>query len=254
GGYSRYVRAQRWWNKREAVPQVLRGPLSVLGRSAGNVLPDGPLKDQFEKLAQVISADHAGQFYQQFVSYWKDSSEVVVGAQIPSTLFDLESDAGVFDRMTLLDTLTYLPDDILVKVDRAAMAVGLETRVPMIDHRVFEFARRLPLDYKVRDGQGKWLLRQLLYRHVPQAMVDRPKKGFSIPLAPWLRGPLKDWGAALLDPVRLRREGVFHAEPIVRKWHEHQSGKHDWSTHLWSILMTQAWLEKAGDSTVSAQR
>src|SRR3546814_19621118 len=113
-----------------------------------------------------------------------------------------------FDRMTLLDTMTYLPGDILVKVDRAAMAVGLETRVPMIDHRVFEFARGLPWRYKVRDGQGKDLLRQLLYRHVPAHMVDRPKKGFSVPLARWLRGPLKDWGAALLDPARPEGRGV----------------------------------------------
>lgn len=253
GGYSRYFRAQRWWDKREAVPQALRGPLSVLGRGAGRALPDGPLKDQFEKLAQVISADHTGRFYQQFVSYWKEPSQVVLGAQLPNTLFDVESDAGVFDHMTLLDTLTYLPDDILVKVDRAAMAVSLETRVPMIDHRVFEFARRLPLDYKIRDGRGKWLLRQLLYRHVPQAMVDRPKKGFSIPLAAWLRGPLKDWGAALLDPARLRQQGVFHAEPILRKWQEHQSARHDWSTHLWSILMTQAWLEKVGSHSIKVQ-
>ncbi len=254
GGYSRYFRAQRWWDKRETVPPALRGPLSALGGGVGKALPDGPLKDQFEKLARLVSAEHAGRFYQQFVSYWKDSSDVVVGAQIPSTLFDAESDAGVFDRMTLLDTLTYLPDDILVKVDRAAMAVSLETRVPMIDHRVFEFARRLPLDYKVRDGQGKWLLRQLLYRHVPRSMVDRPKKGFSIPLAPWLRGPLKDWGAALLDPARLRQQGVFHAEPIARKWNEHQSGKHDWSTHLWSLLMTQAWLEKNNDSMAATKQ
>ncbi|HEY9278761.1 MAG TPA: asparagine synthase (glutamine-hydrolyzing) [Eoetvoesiella sp.] len=251
GGYSRYFRAQRWWDKREAIPEGLREPVAMFGRAAARVMPAGRIRDQLDKLAEVVSADHEGQFYLPFVSYWQDPNQVVVGAQTPPTLFDrASSDTDFFDRMTLLDTLTYLPDDILVKVDRAAMAVGLETRVPLIDHRVFEFARRLPLDYKIRDGRGKWLLRQLLCRHVPTAMVDRPKKGFSIPLANWLRGPLKDWGAALLDPSRLRQQGVFHAAPILRKWQEHQSGKRDWSTHLWSILMTQAWLdEEAGNSS-----
>jgi asparagine synthase (glutamine-hydrolysing) len=129
------------------------------------------------------------------------------------------------------------------------MAVSLETRVPMLDHRVVEFAQRLPDAYKRRDGQGKWLLRQLLHRHVPRAMVERPKKGFSVPLAVWLRGPLKDWGASLLDPARLRQDGLFRAEPVVRKWQEHQAGHHDWSTHLWSILMTQAWLERQSQAS-----
>ena len=254
GGYSRYFRAQRWWDKRQSIPRALRQPLSVLGRTAANVMPMGRVRDKFDKLAEVVSADHSGRFYQQFVSYWKDSAQVVVGAQLLHTEFDQPSDAEFFDRMMLLDTITYLPDDILVKVDRAAMAVGLETRVPIIDHRVFEFAQRLPHEYKVRGGQGKWLLRQLLYRHVPKAMVDRPKKGFSVPLASWLRGPLRDWGEALLDPSRLRQEGVFHAEPVLRKWQEHQAGKHDWSTHLWSVLMTQAWLDHAaGDTGLGVQ-
>ncbi|RTZ40653.1 asparagine synthase (glutamine-hydrolyzing) [Candidimonas sp. SYP-B2681] len=243
GGYSRYFRAQRWWNKRESIPVALRTPLAAVARSASRLAGNGHKRDQLEKLAEVLGSQHSGKFYQQFVSYWKDPAEVVIGASLPSTAFDEPSDDGIFERMMLLDALTYLPDDILVKVDRAAMAASLETRVPMIDHDVFEFAQRLPLDYKIRDGRGKWLLRQLLYRHVPQQMVDRPKKGFSVPLAAWLRGPLKDWAAVLLDSTRLRQQGLFHAEPIVRKWREHQSGQRDWSTHLWSILMTQAWLD-----------
>ncbi len=243
GGYSRYLRAKRWWDKRESIPAFLRGPMAAGARMGAGMLGAGRAREQAEKLAQVLAADHSGQFYRQFVSYWKDPAQVVIGADAPATPFDEPSDDAIFDRMMLLDTLTYLPDDILVKVDRAAMASSLETRVPMIDHRVFEFAQRLPGDYKMRDGQGKWLLRQLLYRHVPRAMVDRPKKGFSVPLAVWLRGPLKDWASALLDPARLRRQGLFHAEPVMRKWQEHQAGAHDWSTYLWSILMTQAWLE-----------
>ncbi|MGP1613829.1 MAG: asparagine synthetase B family protein, partial [Pollutimonas bauzanensis] len=243
GGYSRYFRASRWWDKRASIPAPLRGPMAAAARLGAGWLAAGRAGEQFDKLAQVLAADHSGKFYQQFVSYWKDPAQVVIGADIPATAFDEPSDDAIFERMMLLDALTYLPDDILVKVDRAAMAASLETRVPMIDHRVFEFAQRLPRDYKIRDGQGKWLLRQLLYKHVPRQMVDRPKKGFSVPLAAWLRGPLRDWAAALLDPARLRQQGLFHAEPIVRKWQEHQAGKRDWSTHLWSILMTQAWLE-----------
>lgn len=244
GGYSRYFRARRWWDKRRSVPGALRKPVSFLSRIGAGMAPAGHTRDQLDKLAELACATHSGQFYRQFVSYWKDPAKVVLNAEIPLTAFDEESDNSFFEHMMLLDAITYLPDDILVKVDRAAMAVSLETRVPMIDHRVFEFAQRLPLDYKIRDGRGKWLLRQLLYKHVPKALVDRPKKGFSIPLAAWLRGPLKDWAAALLDPARLRREGLFDESPVSRKWHEHQSGRRDWSTHLWSILMTQAWLDE----------
>ncbi|NYT62746.1 asparagine synthase (glutamine-hydrolyzing) [Alcaligenaceae bacterium] len=250
GGYSRYFRAQAWWGKRESVPPVLRGLMAPAARLGAGLLVAGHTRDRVEKLAEVLAARHPGQFYRQFVSYWKDPAQAVIGADMPATPFDEPLGAGIFESMMLLDVLTYLPDDILVKVDRAAMAASLETRVPMIDHRVFEFSQRLSRHYKIRDGQGKWLLRQLLYRYVPRAMVDRPKKGFSVPLATWLRGPLKEWAAALLDPVRLGQQGLFHAEPIVRKWQEHQSGKHDWSTHLWSILMTQAWLDENKASRV----
>lgn len=249
GGYSRYFRAKRWWDKRESIPAVLRTPMAAAARLGAGTLGAGHKREQFEKLAEVLGAAHCGKFYQQFVSYWKDPAQVVIGADVPATPFDQPSGDAIFERMMLLDALTYLPDDILVKVDRAAMAASLETRVPMIDHRVFEFAQRLPRDYKIRDEQGKWLLRQLLYRHVPRQMVDRPKKGFSVPLGAWLRGPLKDWASSLLDPAVLRQQGLFHAEPIVRKWQEHQSGKRDWSTHLWSILMTQAWLETNKESS-----
>jgi asparagine synthase (glutamine-hydrolysing) len=246
GGYSRYFRAAGWWDKREALPTALRGPLGMAARVGARLLPGGHARDRFEKLGDVIAAPHPGAFYRQFVSYWKDPAQVVIGAQVPSTPFDLDAEGALFERMTLLDALTYLPDDILVKVDRAAMAASLETRVPMIDHHVFDFARRLPRRYKVRDGHGKWLLRQLLYRHVPRELVDRPKKGVSVPLAALVRGPLKGWAASLLDPARLRRDGLFHPEPILRKWEEHQAGTRDWSTHLWSILMTQAWLDHRG--------
>src|SRR3546814_753567 len=228
------------------LPGARRWAVGRLSRSAAAIVPGGRVRERVERLSGVLAAANSGQFYQSFVSYWKNLDQVIIDAEPPGTVFDQASPDPFFDRMTLLDTMTYLPGDILVKVDRAAMAVGLETRVPMIDHRVFEFARGLPWRYKVRDGQGKDLLRQLLYRHVPAHMVDRPKKGFSVPLARWLRGPLKDWGAALLDPASLRGEGIFHAAPVLRKWEEHQAGSRDWSPHLWSVLLVQAWLDTAG--------
>jgi asparagine synthase (glutamine-hydrolysing) len=146
-------------------------------------------------------------------------------------------------RMMFLDLTSYLPDDILVKVDRAAMAVSLETRVPLLDPEVVRFAWRVPLSMKLRDGQGKWLLRQVLYKHVPREFIERPKSGFDVPIGDWLRGPLRDWAESLLDEARIRREGFFDARPIREKWDQHLSGRRDWQGPLWNILMFQAWLQ-----------
>jgi asparagine synthase (glutamine-hydrolysing) len=148
--------------------------------------------------------------------------------------------------MMLADARSYLPDDVLVKVDRATMAVGLEGRAPFLDHRVAEFAFQLPTAQKIRGGVGKWLLREVLYRYVPRALIERPKMGFAVPIDAWLRGPLKAWAEDLLDPARLRDEGFFRVEPIQAAWAEHLSGRRNQQHFLWNILMFEAWLRQVG--------
>jgi asparagine synthase (glutamine-hydrolysing) len=205
------------------------------------------LGDKVHKLAEVLSVDNPDTLYSRLVSHWHDPTLVVLGATEPAPVLpNARTAVEVPDfalRMMYLDTVTYLPDDILVKVDRASMAVSLETRVPFLDHRIVEFAWRLPLHWKVRNGQGKWLLRQLLCKYVPRELIERPKMGFGVPIHAWLRGPLREWAEVLLEERRLRQEGFLDPEPIRRKWAEHLSGVRNWHYHLWNVLMFQAWLE-----------
>jgi asparagine synthase (glutamine-hydrolysing) len=243
GGYNPYQFAPRIWGKISQVPLPLR-------RFASATLKALPIKGKVEKLADILDTPSREDFYRQLVSHWKTPSSVVIGAKEPITVIDTSSAWPATQRyeewMMAMDAQTYMVDDILVKVDRAAMASSLETRVPMLDHRVVELAWRIPLDMKIRGGVGKWVLREVLYRHVPRELIERPKKGFSIPIATWLRGPLRDWSESLLDEGRLRREGFFHPAPIRRAWEQHLSGRADHSSKLWGVLMFQAWLEEQG--------
>lgn len=258
-GYTRYGLASGMWQKLSRIPR----PLRLLAASAITTVPPGAwtalgrhlpvaglrnrLGDRLHKGAGILSSESVDGLYRGLVSHWDAPADVVVGGVEPPTLLTGNApDFGPLDaveRMMALDLMTYLSDDILVKVDRAAMAVSLETRVPMLDHRVVDFAWRLPLHLKQRDGVGKWVLRQVLYRHVPQTLIDRPKMGFGIPIDVWLRGPLREWAESLLAPERLNREGFFNAAPIRQKWDEHLNGRRNWAYHLWDVLMFQAWLE-----------
>ena len=187
------------------------------------------------------------ELYLRLISHWKDTVNLVPGAEEPLTsLTDSTQWAELADnmqRMQYLDTVSYLPDDILVKVDRAAMGVGLETRVPFLDHHVIEFAWSLPQNLKVRNGEGKWILRRLLDKYVPSELMDRPKMGFGVPIDSWLRGPLRDWAEEMLNEKRLQEEGYFNPSPIREKFAEHISGDRNWQYHLWDVLMFETWID-----------
>ncbi len=200
------------------------------------------------RLADYLRSCDVDDLHRKLVSRWRFPEEAVPGATPPATMLDTlappRGDLSDMERMMQLDMVTYMPDDILAKVDRATMAVSLESRAPFLDHRVVEFAWSLPEALKHRDGMSKWVLRQVLYKHVPSELIDRPKMGFEVPIGLWLRGPLKDWGGALLAPDRLKREGFFDPAVIARHWDEHQSGRANWGRELWNVLMFQAWAEE----------
>lgn len=265
GGYDRYAYAQNIWGKISWMMSASQDG----GTGAGNMparwinhglkwltptikklVNDVRVEMKLDKLSEALTANSPEIFYSKFCSHWPQPSSIVIGATEPITILsDRNCWANLSDftkKIMFLDMVSYLPDDILVKLDRTAMGVSLETRVPFLDHRLVEFAWQVPLHMKLRNGQGKWLLRQVLYKYMPQNLIERPKKGFSVPIGSWLRGPLREWAEELLNKNRIRNEGFLDSHLIHRMWLEHLSGKRNWHYYLWDVLMFQSWLEAHG--------
>jgi asparagine synthase (glutamine-hydrolysing) len=260
-GYNRYLWGRRIWN-------ILRWVPGPIGEKAAAVLkglsparldwlyqrlePFMPARyrfrlagDKIHKVTEILGSKNFNAMYYALIANWKAPRQVVLNSHALPTRIDTGTDGveqlDAVHKIMYLDLISYLPDDILTKVDRASMSVSLEARVPLLDHRVVEFAWSLPLGFKLRRGQNKWILKQLLQKYIPAAYTQRPKMGFEMPIAAWLRGPLREWAESLLDEQRLAREGFFNPEPVRRRWQQHLSGKMNFQFPLWDILMFQAW-------------
>jgi len=249
-GYSRYMRTKNAWQKVGRMPKFMRARLSALLRGVSRQIRPSSAGWKAERLSHYLLADQAADFYDVQISQRHDERDLILDNDAACYEPDTAFASGEFlDAMMGHDTLTYLPDDILTKVDRASMAVGLEARVPMLDHRVVEFAWRLPLGLKFRNGQAKWVLRQVLEKYVPKSHFERKKMGFSVPVGEWIRGPLRDWSESLLSKERLQREGIFNPELVRKQWAQHMEGAAYGSESLWQLLMFQEWLGSQASST-----
>jgi len=259
-GYNRYLLTQKVWKNLSVMPIAMRKSLSLCllkisvnhWNYINKILPKklklSNLGTKMHKAGKALTANSVSELYKRLVSHWDNPEAVVIGAKEPNTVLNDPVRApkllNDIEQMMALDTLSYLPDDILTKVDRACMAVSLEGRVPFLNHKVVEFSWGLPLRYKLNNGVSKWCLKEVLYRYVPKELIDRPKMGFGVPINTWLRGPLRTWADKLLDEDRLLQEGFFEPKQIVTMWREHKLGKRDWQDQLWDVLMFQAWYEK----------
>jgi asparagine synthase (glutamine-hydrolysing) len=265
-GYSRYAFVHSFWNVLKRVPRpvartaarlIHAAPMPLIDKWLGLLPLRGRLTnspgEKFHRLADHLAAQDPAEIYLRAASIWPDPSAVVLGSHehqvVPQSIQNCRTMPTAPEMAMLTDLTNYLPDDILTKVDRASMAVSLEARVPILDHRVVEFVWRLPLHFKIRKDKTKWALRQVLYRYVPEELVERPKMGFGVPIDLWLRGPLREWAEDLLAPASLGRHGFFSIKPIREKWEEHVSGARNWQYLLWPVLMFQAWITQA--ATVS---
>jgi asparagine synthase (glutamine-hydrolysing) len=249
------MRLHRWLKH---LPNAARNSMQFALQSFGPHLRDSWLqrlprqlkgaltRSRLQKMSEVLQAPDTDVLYRQMLSIWANPLEVVHSdAEAHARLWEAHHSHGLdnfLEHMQFTDIQNYLPDDILTKVDRASMAVALEARVPLIDYRVVEFAWQLPYEMKVRDGKGKWILRQILSSYVPDHLIDRPKKGFGVPLGTWLRGQLRDWAESLLSEKELGRHGLLNVDVVRRTWQDHLSGEQNRETHLWLMLMLQSWL------------
>ncbi len=261
GGYNRYLFTKRIWNSIKRLPKFARKAVTELLRVVppagidrgfqllGPILPrnlrSATPGDKAHKLAALLSVESPEALYYRALSHWENPTEVVLNSQEPGTVLESIAESSwpsnIEEVMMLTDSLNYLPDDILTKVDRASMAVSLEARVPMLDHRVVEFAWKLPLHFKIRNGISKWILRQILYKYISPELVKRPKMGFGVPIDRWLRGPLRDWAEDLLSARSLEQHGLLNAALIQMKWREHLAGSRNWQYLLWDVLAFQDW-------------
>jgi asparagine synthase (glutamine-hydrolysing) len=269
GGYSRYGLASALWRRLRVIPRPLRSLAAAalgslppaLWNAAAAALPElAHIRDAGAKIQQrapLFASGSVMELYGGIVSQWPEPNALVLGATEPPSLASGATrplrNLNPVEQMMAADTVTYLPNDILVKLDRASMAVSLETRVPLLDHRVVEFAWRVPFEYKVRGGQTKWLLRQVLHRHVPRELIERPKMGFGVPIAEWLKDPLRDWAEALLSESRLKDEGYLRPDPIRRMWQAHLAGSVGGDARLWTVLMFESWLDEHKPQSVAAR-
>jgi len=251
-GYNRHFAAPRMWQRLQLLPPRVRSLLGApLSRLPSRTWEMGPGRrppnfgPKIQKALRIAgTARTFDDVYASFLDEWNLEASPVLGAGAGAAALDLDLGEGAPDALRTMycDGVGYLPDDILCKVDRAAMAVSLETRVPLLDHRVAELAARIPLEMKVRGGRGKHILRELLYREAPRALFERPKAGFAIPVGEWLKTSLRPWAEELLDPRRMAQEGYFDADAVARRWQQHLSGRRESASALWAVLMFQAWL------------
>jgi asparagine synthase (glutamine-hydrolysing) len=261
GGYTAYQVCPKFYRKYGWMPGGVRSAAGQMLRAVpqslwNEIIPNGGIVTpgaRLHRLGAALGAKSQETVYLSLISLWEPDA-LVPGVSEPPTAFTAAGSAAVpefTEKMMLLDALVYLPDDILVKVDRASMAVSLEARGPLLDYRLFEFAWRLPREFKIRDGKGKWILRDLLSRYLPREITDRPKAGFEVPVRQWLRGPLREWAEDLLDEGRIAREGLLNPAPIRQTWLEHKSGR-DWSHRLWTVLMFESWLQSTRSAAPSS--
>ena len=264
GGYNRYFWANNIWDKIKKYPLPMRelaakgiekiSP-SIWNKIIKIFMPIIPSRfqvtlpgDKVHKFSSVLNSRTQEEIYLRLISHWPDPSKVVKNGFEPMSVLNradyMSKVKGFEEIMMIIDSTSYLPDDILCKVDRAAMAVSLETRVPFLNHNVVEFAWSLPMHLKIRNGQGKWVLRRVLEKYVPRTLTDRPKMGFGVPIDTWLRGPIKDWAESLIESTRIKEDGFLDPKQVRKKWEEHLSGERNWQHHLWDVLMFQAWLEQ----------